>query len=508
MQLIIFLSLNKILSMHKLFFCLLLLVFSSKLVGQSDSIVLSPDFLSKLPITKINRFDESRKSDYILYFPMSYAEFIFTDINKKLLEEISDTIVERIDLIYTVFVQEKNFDQIGLNRERFEMLQKFFPEAFKSNLIEWRLIAQDGAKDLKTANNYYHGFVIYIKPHRVTTAEGEIINSVMDRRVDAPDSRVLSTNEEIEKVKTILSAYRKPVPTITVKEKVVKWEDQKHWTGYYLHANPAKRKNGKRFKNHAKGRPKQYTIQKVRTETIIEKEIPDTSAKIESLPAKEIISKITSDSVVLKTLQSNKERWKDFIFVQDLTGSMYPYLTQTLMYLKDNLDSLHPKSFVFFNDGNQSPDGPIGNTGGNYFIQTGKYADIEKKAFDCMLAGKGGKAPENDMEAVLYGFRKNPNAKGVVLIADNYSPVRDLTLLKKIAEGNKPVDVVICGSPNNGDVHIHYLYVARITGGRILTLNDSYEGLKNKREGESFQIGSQIFKIEGNRIKLLEQKGW
>ena len=487
---------------------LFILFFTDSTFAQSDSLVVSPDYLSKLPVSNINRFDESRKSDYILYFPMSYAEFIFTDVNKKLLEDISDTIVERIDLIYTVFVQEKKFDQIGLNRERFEMLRKYFPEAFKSNLIEWKLIAQEGAKDLKAANNYFHGFVIYIKPHRVSTKEGEIINTVMDRRVDDPASKVLTTNEEIEKVKTIVNSYKQAVPTKIIKEKIVKWEDQKQWTGYYLHADPEKRKNGKRFEEPAKGRPKQYVTKRVKTETIIEKEIPDPDASIESKPAKELISKITNDSVVLKTLNSNGIRWKDYVFVQDLTGSMYPYLTQTLMYLKDNLDSLHPRNFVFFNDGNQSPDGPIGNTGGTYFIRSSKYSDIEKKAFDCMLAGKGGKAPENDLEAVMYAFRKSPEAKGAVLIADNFSPVRDLTLLKKIAEGNKPVDIVICGTPKNGDVHIHYLYIARITGGRVLTLNDSYIDLKNRKEGEIFNIGSQVFKIEGSRIKLMEQKGW
>jgi hypothetical protein len=125
-----------------------------------------------------------------------------------------------------------------------------------------------------------------------------------------------------------------------------------------------------------------------------------------------------------------------------------------------------------------------------------------------MASGKGGKAPENDIEAILYGFSKFPNCKGAVLIADNFSRVRDLALLSKLVEAKKPVDIVICGAGKNGDVNLDYIYIAKTTGGAIYTLDGSYTDLKSKKEGDYFKIGAQQFKIESNVIKLIKQDGW
>jgi hypothetical protein len=494
--------------MHRILYLLVFNFLFLKIFAQTDSLVLNPDFLSKIEPTIIPRFDETRKSDYILYFPMKYAKFIFTADDKKILESIHDTIVERIDLVYTVFKRDKKFDQVKLNKDRFEMLQNHFPEAFTSNLIEWRLVGQDGSMEYEGANKYFHGFVIYIKPHRVTTADGEIINSVMDRRVDDPSSKILTTNEEIEHVKSVMRALSEPPKTKIIKEKVVRVEEVKEWTGKYLHANPKKRASGKKFKKPGKNRPKEYKIKKIKIDSLIEKEIPDPAYKKDEELISKTISKMTYDSVVFSTLKKNNQYWNDYVFVQDVTGSMYPYLTQTLIYLKENMDSKSFEKFVFFNDGDNKPDGPLGKSGGAYEVMSSNYIDIENKAFQCMAAGRGGKSPENDMEALIHAFTKYPDVKGAVLIADNFSPVRDLVLLKKIVDLKKPVDVIVCGTPQNGDVHIHYLYLAKLTGGNIHTLKATLSELNTKKNGDTFKVGSQIFRMEGNTIKLIEQGKW
>jgi hypothetical protein len=125
-----------------------------------------------------------------------------------------------------------------------------------------------------------------------------------------------------------------------------------------------------------------------------------------------------------------------------------------------------------------------------------------------MAAGKGGKTPENDIESILYGYSKFPDCKGAVLIADNYSRVRDITLIEKLIEANKPVDIVICGTGKNGDVNLDYIYIAKVTGGAIHTLDGSYTDLKSKKDGDYFKIGAQQFKVEGKTIKLVKQEGW
>ena len=496
----------------KNFSLFLLLCFALNLLKAQGEIVVSPDFLSQLPPTVEPKFDYSRESPYILYFPMKYAKFVFNEDEKKILESISDTIVERIDLVYTVFKRDKNFNQVKLNRERYEMLQDFFPEAFTSNLIEWRLVAQDGSMQYETAKDFFHGFVIYIKPHRVTTADGKIISTVLDRRIDDPGSKVLTTNEEIEKIKATMKLLNSKVPTKIIKEKVVTYEEKKVWTGYYLHHKPEKRSSGKKFDKPGKGkkaRPKEYFTKKIPVDTWVEKEVPDPDAKIpKTTSTKELISKMTSDSVVSQYFGKNNSRWEDYVIVQDVTGSMYPYLTQTLLYLKEHMKTNETEKFVFFNDGDAKPDGPIGTTGGTYYVSSDKYEDIEKTAFYCMAAGKGGKAPENDIESILYGYSKFPDCKGAVLIADNYSRVRDITLIVKLIEANKPVDIVICGAGKNGDVNLDYIYIAKVTGGAIHTLDGSYTDLKSKKDGDYFKIGAQQFKMEGKTIKLIKQEGW
>ncbi len=482
----------------------------SSLKSQGDSLVVNPDFLSKIPPTVIPKFDDSRKSDYILYFPMKYAKFLFNDKEKQILESISDTIVERIDLVYTVFRRDKTFDQVKLNRERYEMLQSFFPEAFKSNLIEWRLVAQDGSMEYNTAKDFFHGFVIYIKPHRVTTSDGKIISTVMDERIDDPSSKVLTSNEEIEKVRSALKTISGEIPMKKIQERVVKYEEKKVWSGYYLHHNPAKRSK-KKFDKPGKGnkvRPKEYYKKKVRVETWVEKEIPDPNYKSDISSAKSTIKKMTDDSVLLSVFPKNFSKWDDYVIIQDVTGSMYPYLTQTLLYLKEHMKSSDSEKFVFFNDGDDLPDGLIGRTGGTYYVSSGNYKDIEETAFNCMSGGNGGKSAENDIEAILYGFQRFPNCKGAVLIADNFSRVRDIALIKRLIDAKKTVDVVICGVPKNGDVNIDYLYIAKLTGGTIHTLSDSYSDLKQKKDGDIFKVGSQHFKMEGKTIKLIQQDGW
>ena len=481
------------------------------LKAQYDSLVVNPVFLSQLPPTIIPRYDDSRKSEYILYFPMKYAKFMFNDKEKAILDNISDTIVERIDLVYTVFRRDKKFDQVKLNKERYEMLQSFFPEAYNSNLIEWRLVAQDGSLEYETAKDFFHGFVIYIKPHRATTSDGQIINTVMDKRLDDPTTKVLTTNEEIERVRSAMRAVTGKPATKTIKEKVVTWEEKSVWSGRYLHHDPAKRSNGKKYDKPGKGkktRPKEYYKKKMKVETIVEKEVPDPDAKIDVSSTRETLKRMTNDSVVMNVFAKNDSRWKDYVIVQDVTGSMYPYLTQTLLFLKEHMKSNETEKFVFFNDGDKNPDGLIGRTGGTYYVSSGDYTEIENTAFACMEGGNGGKAPENDIEAILHGYTKFPNCKGAVLIADNYSRVRDITLIKRLLDAKKPVDIVICGAAKNGDVNIDYLYIAQITGGTIHTLSETYTDLNSKKDGDFFKVGSQQFKMEGSRIKLIKQEGW
>lgn len=464
-----------------------------------DSVVVSPTLLAKAKPVELSRYDISRKSQYIIYLPMNYSKFLFTEDDKILFESLKDTMIERIDLVYTVFRRSETFNQVKLNQERYEMFQSFFPEAFNNNLIDWNLMAQNGTMEYEEAQTYFHGFVIYLKPHRVTTKDGVTIGTALDLRVDEPETRRLETNEEVAKIKTLLS---KSTATKTVYDTTYTTKRKRVWTGKYLAKTKAGRKKGKRFKKRGPNRPKEYRTEKIKEMNVTSREVPDPSSAPEP---KKVIQELTSDSVVYSVLNRTLGRWEDHVVVQDVTGSMHPYLTQTLLFLRQHIQKNTTEKFVFFNDGDAAPDGPIGRSGGCYYVSADNVKEIEEMAFEAMNNGSGGKASENDVEAILYGIKKFPRCQGVVLIADNFSRIRDFNLIPRLMKLGKPVRVVICGIAKGDVVNLDYIYLAKYTGGSIHTIDADLTDLANKEDGDAFKVGSQYFKIEQNRIKLIHQ---
>ncbi|AFC26917.1 hypothetical protein [Saprospira grandis] len=492
---------------YYLFFLLLLaLPLSAQKMASEDTLVVTPRMLAEEPEELIAQFDTSRQSPYILYFPMRYARFIFTPEDKALINSLTDTIVERIDLVYTVFRQDKSFDQVKLNEDRYEMLHWFFPQAFKSNLIEWRLVAQDGAIDYATARTYFHGFVIYLKPHRLTAEDGSILRTVDDVRVDRPSSRLLPPEEEIAFIERTMDAALGKTAYKTVQDSTIEWVEKRTWTGKYLHSNPKKRKNGKRYKKKkglfGKKRPKQYVTKKVKEVKLTERKVayrePPSAASIS-----EALEQLDSDTVVYKYLTEKAEDWSGHLIVQDVTGSMYPYITQTLIFIQSQAKMDSTKKYLFFNDGDDHPDGMLGRSGGTYFVGSPSPDRIKEVAFSAMKAGRGGRPSENDLEAVLAGLGRYPDCTGVLLIADNFARVRDMPLLRKIEKMGKKIDVLICETGKEGQVGVDYIRIASRTGGSIYTLEGEYLNLGDMQEGEILEIGPQRFRKSGKDFILL-----
>jgi len=467
---------------------------------EKDSFVVTPKLLSETEEDIIAKYDTSRQSKYIIYLPMNYARFLFTDRHKRLFRNLSDTLIERIDLVYTVFRRSKTFDQVRLNYDRYVTLKSYFPEAFSNNLIEWNLKAQDGAADYKEARTYFHGFVIFLKPHRVTTKEGEVIGTVDDIRVDDPESRVVETNEEIASIKKIMKSTQ---VTKIVYDTTYTRVKKRVWTGEYLPKNKRKRKKGIRFKKKGPNRPKAYRTKYIRESKITKREVIDKEAAPEP---ERVIKNLTGDTVVYTAMKRILQRYEDYVVVQDVTGSMHPYLTQTLLFLQSHIKQSETEKFVFFNDGDKDPDGPIGRTGGTYYVSSDRYSRIEEMAFEAMGNGRGGKEAENDIEACLYGVKKFPNCKGIILIADNYSRIRDFKLIPRLMKLKKPVRVIICGIAKGENINLDYIYLARYTGGSLHTINDDITELAEKEDGDTFKIGTQSFKIEQNAIRLIRQE--
>ena len=97
----------------------------------------------------------------------------------------------------------------------------------------------------------------------------------------------------------------------------------------------------------------------------------------------------------------------------------------------------------------------------------------------------------------------SPNTKGIVLIADNNAPPRDMALLSKI---KKPVHVILCGT-EVGDIELAYLQIARKTGGSLHTMEESLNELAKLKEGQTVKFGDKSYRIiQGNVVEIKSSK--
>jgi len=183
--------------------------------------------------------------------------------------------------------------------------------------------------------------------------------------------------------------------------------------------------------------------------------------------------------------------------VVDFTGSMSPYYTQLMswFFLKKYKT---PTSFVFFNDGNMTPDNrkPIGSTGGLYVFRTDNLDTILHYALKTVDGGNGGDAPENDVEAVLKAIKENPKVKEIVLIADNWADMRDYSLIRKV---DKPVSVILCGTEEG--INTQYLDLAKATKGSLHTIEEDIEDLVKVSEGHEVKVSDGTYIFKGGRFQ-------
>lgn len=191
------------------------------------------------------------------------------------------------------------------------------------------------------------------------------------------------------------------------------------------------------------------------------------------------------------------ERWKNKVIVTDLTGSMSPYMDQVLIWHALQLIQNESNLYVFFNDGNNTPDAKkvIGHTGGLYFSNSAELSHILEKMGESVNAGFGGDSEENDLEAALAGAAIQRPFDELILIADNYSPVRDMELLPKL---KIPVHIILCGTELG--INTDYLEIAFKTKGSIHTLDQDIQNLAALSDGQTIGIGDSAYRISRGKF--------
>lgn len=472
------------------------------------------------------------------------------------LADIRQSVILRVELVYTAYKAESSFDQVALNKDRLARLQSILPELFEIVMIDWRLVEQTGCNSPETCQDFFHGFVLTARPI-ATEAEMEKEIAFVRKLLRESDPELatdsLIADDEGREPETTDFYSRFSIAETEVVE--APKEDDSGYSGPYYGAGHSafaarffwcgerlKRKDSAhvyqvRVQLDSKGKPQAVEVLIENGDEKIAKGIQTELMKMEFKPARKSGKRVESefketivvtqdgiglpgsrttvakrglfkrlftppplaDSSIVKILDRHPE-WDDVAILGDLTGSMSPYTVQVLLWHKLNFkaDKNRTKHVTFFNDGDRKADAikRVGKVGGIYSGISDDYEDVEKLAFECMTNGFGGDCPENNIEAAIEAIKKCPECKEFVMIADNFATPRDMRLLPEV---KKPIRVIVCGS--FGVINPAYLQIARETGGSIHTMEEDLEGLIEAADGSYIEFGGEKYLIDGGEFK-------
>jgi hypothetical protein len=420
--------------------------------------------LMKQPQEKLSKAPPEIFSFPFICMPMQFQ-------NAKLEKESTEIIpddperIEAIVLFYTAFKESATFDQPELNKKRLEEFARYYPQIIEKKDIKWKFVAQTGAKTEEVAKTYFHGFVISLKSK----------NSKESTPISDSEFIGLLTKTDVSK-DTIIGVEKK--------EKCKKVR-----TGRYLPRNKSKRDAGITYDKKSIWGRKSERILKCDTIT------KNIMGKVSHIDKRDKVWTFRDSTV--ETLLQRNTNWKDMLVVCDATGSMSPYYSSLILWIKLQTHNTKVLGYSFFNDGNNKNDNDkkIGKTGGIYTCAGGDTDNAARKLLNCASNGGGGDIEENNLEAIIEGIKAYPGCKDIVMIADGMAPVRDMELIDKI---DKPVRIIICSPIER--FHPNYIEIAQKTNGSIHTLETDLDLSIAKLEGKTFTLGSVVYKVEHGKI--------
>ena len=387
---------------------------------------------------------------------------------------IQDSVdVYRIDVVYSKYPLRK-----GVYSEIYPLLCSRLVNLFEldeelnSTTIAWNKVLQTDCHNDQEADQLLHGIVIWYKPHvePEEDIEAELVVVDAERTAGATQSTLAELNASID----------------------------------YIAGSSF-------FSDSLKAQLAGKTIDEQRKilQVTLEKELatkPDQDlSKIDKIQRKKYLDELNdvvnlyrSDSTVYKILSRHPE-WQDVAVVNDWTGSMYGYGTQVVEWHIRNREISGIKEITLFNDGDSKStfNKKIGETGGIY---TEKADNVEKLIglFQLvMMKGGGGDGPENDIEGILTAIEERDDIKEVILIADNYPCVRDISLANRIGI---PVRVIVCGYSKEYGINPDLVYLAKITNGGVYTIEDDLENPQ-----ATFNDQGGLISSEERRFKIAKK---
>jgi hypothetical protein len=405
----------------------------------------------------------------VLYLPIDYGKSTFSFEQIEAIKNLKNAIIARIDLVYSDYPAKADFTD--LTKKRFESLQKIFPKAFLDKGIDFRKIRQTIGATKDVASGLQHGFFIYFR-EKPTKASGK--KDVAKLKLELKDTGIDTSGVDdssgtfwcsqtmivldtlLEGVNRVPEGYTRKITKISTKASIARdhidpEEDFSSWPDsvYYI-----------------------------------------TDERDGGCDGTDYFFYTEQDTTVTQVFK--RHNWSHSLVIADVTGSMYPYAGQLLKWVKLNLTGNIKKYFLFFNDGDEKEDDKkiLGKTGGIYPVFTNEYDEVEKVLIKAMENGSGGDAPENNIEALLESDKFCSDCDSIIMIADNWAPVKDLSLLTSY---HKPVKVVLCGVFDK--INKDYLKLARDTKGSIHLIEEDIYTLSELKEGERIKIHGITYQL-------------
>ena len=405
-------------------------------------------------VNKVARYEPKMEYGEKLFLPMKYGKSVISD--KSQLKKLKGSTILKVEVVCTDF--PKGIDLTILNQKRINSLKMAIPELKNNNAVKIEIISQTECMSKITAEQLYHGLVVTYKPEPTTD----------------------NTKSELEKIDKILSG--EPIKATDYTYKAMLTDSLPVISGEVIWTVT-------KDSEHVGWSDTSWTeVRGVPVDLAFEETSGVGTTTLNYMP----------DSTFFKIMKRHP-KWDKMMIVADLTGSMYPYTAQILAWLQLKNTDKRVKEFVFFNDGDMTPDAMkvIGKTGGIYVGNYSRYPEVKELASKTMLAGGGGDCPENNIEAILKGIEKCKDCEDIVMVADNWAPIKDIVLLEKL---NRPVKIVLCGVW--GGINVDYLNLAKATGGSVHTMEKDLTELAKMNEGETIEIGGMYYVINKGKFVL------
>lgn len=437
-------------------------------------------------------------------------------------DSLNKLTVQRVDLVYSTFSSSSDFNQNQLNQNRIKALQAAWPNA-NDPRIAWQEIGQTAAEYRDQAKQLFHGFVIYYRPTpTAATIEKEMdyIDAILNGKTPKIENPVMNygavSDSEVREIE--LSEFL-PIPkggrsrTETISETVdyvpcstlntftVKaTSDQLLAIRDSLLLLPNCIQVAYKWSDDIAG---EQEVLMNWLEQNADCEDAMTGADFEGSPISITFNTYNpGDYSIVEAVYKRHPNWQNTLIVMDVTGSMSPYIAQTMVWAKATQESEQVKAYTFFNDGNRRADHlkQTGKVGGVYSTQNETFDTVYETMKMTMSKGGGGDCPENNIEATLKATTEFPESGEIVMVADNWATPRDLEL---VGELDQPVHVILCGASYG--INADYIQLAYDTGGSVHTIEEDLE-MRGIKPGKTFRLGGTYFTLFNGKIEVARNK--